>query len=82
MNEGGVEAPGKPLSKGWGGDLGGPVIVCGIPIASKAVFWERLHQSIELRSKAALTEVCTGIDQMSLPLSPLCAPVLEPNLKI
>lgn len=79
MNEGGVETPGEPLGEGGGGHLGGPVIVGGIAIACKAVLGERLHQPIELRSESALTEVRTGIDQMSLPLSPLCTPVFEPD---
>ena len=82
VDERGVEAPGEPLGEGGARHLGRPVVVGGVAVARQAVLRERLHQPVELGPEAALGEVCGGVDQVPLPLPPLGATVLEPNLKI
>ena len=77
-----VEAPGKSFGEGGAWHLGCPVVVGGVTVACQRVLGEGLHQAIELsRPKTSLAKVRAGIEQVSLPLSPFCSPVLEPNLK-
>lgn len=71
-----VEArPGEALGAEGGGDLGGPVVVGGVPGVEGVV--EGLHQAVELGAEAVL-ELGGGV---ALAFPPLGAAVLEPDLE-
>ena len=72
------------------GCLRGPVVVCGVASVEAVIEW--LHEPVELRGsecvggrgghERVLGKVCPrGIDKMSFSFSPLCSPILEPNLQ-
>ena len=81
MHEGRVESPGEPFGEGGGGDLGRPVVVGGVAVAGQALLVEGLHETVELGPESALAEVGAGVDEMTLPLTPLGPSVLEPDLQ-
>lgn len=80
MHQRRVEAPGEALGEGGGGHLGRPVVVAGVAVAREAVLGERLHEAAVKLRPEPFPKIRVG-QQVSLPLSPFCPPVLEPNLK-